>query len=109
NHQVSPMGERQQISVTLPRKTCSITQQGKYVATIFKTVTVGSIRMIERTSPQHHVVIRTQDVSRLEIPEFDRRLENLDLHRKQRRTHKPARNLLDTARRHEICRPDSHH
>ena len=107
NDQIRTSGKRDQFTIALAGKACSVADQRERASVVFEAVTTGSIRVIQPRGVQRYALIGPQDVAGPEIVILDPRLEYFDFDRKQRRAHQLAHDLFDVGRGQEITCPDS--
>src|SRR3974390_1793984 len=98
--------KRDELRILLARKAFGVAQQCKHSAPTFKPIAARPVGMIELASPQGDVVVWPQDISGLEIVEFNAGLEDFHLNRKERRAHKLADHALNVVFRQQIAGPD---
>src|SRR5215510_10859682 len=94
--------------ISFARESFGVTEEGEDATSIFETIAIGAIRMVEQCGPQRDVIMRSKGVARFEILEFDLGLENIHRYRKPRRAHKRAHDPFNAVRRLSISCPDSH-
>src|SRR5689334_4322231 len=107
NRQVGTARKRNHLVVAFARKTLSVAKQCECAPAILETIAIRAIRVIEQGGVQGHIVVRSQSVARLEVVEFNFRLENFYRHGKPWRTHEHSHDMFDAVSGREISRPDS--